>query len=54
MFLVMEAIKGKKLRVKFIHTSQMSADGLTKILDEADFDFFVDQALGANKSTGGR
>jgi hypothetical protein len=31
----------------------MSADGLTKILDGPDFDFFVDQALGTNKSTGG-
>ena len=54
MFLVMEAIKEKKLRVKYVHTSQMSADGLTEILDGPDFDFFVDQALGTNKSTSGR
>jgi hypothetical protein len=54
MFLVREAIEERKLRVRYVHTSQMSADGLTKILDGSDFDFFVDQALGANKSTGGR
>ena len=54
MFLVMEAIKEKKLCVKYVHTSQMSADGLTKILNGADFDFCVDQAPCANKSTGGR
>jgi hypothetical protein len=31
----------------------MSSDGLTKVLEGPDFYFFVDQALGANKSTGG-
>jgi len=54
MFLVREAIEDRKLRVRYSHTSQMSADGLTKILEGADFDFFIDQTLGANKSTGGR
>jgi hypothetical protein len=32
----------------------MSTDGLTKVLEGSDFDFFFDQALGTNKSTGGR
>jgi len=54
MFLVKEAIEERKFRVRYVHTSQMSADGLTKILDGTDFDFFVGETLGANKSTGGR
>ena len=54
MFLVKEAIEKRKLRVRYVHTSQMSADGLTKILDGMDFDFFVGETLGANKSTCGR
>jgi len=53
MYLTMEALQEKKLCVKYIHTSEISADGLTKVLEGSDFDFFVDQALGTNKSTSG-
>jgi hypothetical protein len=53
MYLTMEALQEQKVCVKYIHTSEMSADGLTKVLHGSDFDFFVDQALGTNKSTGG-
>jgi len=54
MYLTMEAIQEKKLHVKYIHKLEMSADGLTKVLKGSDFEFFVNQALGTNKSTGGR
>jgi hypothetical protein len=30
----------------------MIADGFTKTLHGSDIDFFIDQALGTNKSTG--
>jgi hypothetical protein len=45
MYLVMEALKENKIRVKYIHTSGMFADGLTKVLDGADFDSFANRAL---------
>ncbi len=47
--LVMETLAQKRVTVKYIHTSGMIADGLTKTLDGADFDFFTDHVLGANK-----
>jgi hypothetical protein len=45
MYLVMEALKESRIRVKYIHTSGMFADGLTKVLDGADFDSFANRAL---------
>jgi hypothetical protein len=45
MYLVMEALKEGKISVKYIHTSEMFADGLTKVLDGADFDSFANRAL---------
>ena len=53
MYLTMEAIKEKNLMVKYVHISGMTADGFTKVLGGSDFDFFVDQVLGKNKSTCG-
>jgi hypothetical protein len=47
--LVMETLAQKRVTVKYINTSGMIADGLTKTLDGADFDFFTDHVLGANK-----
>jgi hypothetical protein len=45
MYLVMEALKEGKINVKYVHTSEMFADGLTKVLDGADFDSFANRAL---------
>jgi hypothetical protein len=45
MYLVMEALKENRVRVKYVHTSEMFADGLTKVLDGADFDSFANKAL---------
>jgi hypothetical protein len=53
MHVAMEAITEKRIVVKYVHTSSMIADGVTKALDGSDFDFFVDQTLGTNKSTSG-
>jgi hypothetical protein len=41
----MEALKENGVRVKYVHTSEMFADGLTKVLDGADFDSFANKAL---------
>jgi hypothetical protein len=53
MHVAMEAITEKRIVVKYVHTLSMIADGVTKALDGSDFDFFVDQTLGTNKSTSG-
>ncbi len=45
MYLVMEALKEAKIKVKNVHTSEMFVDGLTKVLDGADFDSFANRAL---------
>jgi hypothetical protein len=45
MYLVMEALKEEKINVKYIHASEMFADGLKKVLDGADFDSFANRAL---------
>jgi hypothetical protein len=45
MYLVMEALKEGKINVKYVHTSEMFADGLTKVLDGAVFDSFANRAL---------
>jgi hypothetical protein len=45
MYLVMEMLKEGKIEVKYVHTSEMFADGLTKVLDGTDFDSFANKAL---------
>jgi len=45
MFLVLEAVKEKRARIRYVHTSGMLAD----------FAYFANQLLGcAKESTGGR
>ncbi len=53
MHLVREAIAEKRVTVKHVQTLEMIADRLTKTLDGADFDFFTNNVLGANKSISG-
>jgi hypothetical protein len=53
MGLVREAIANHKLGLKHVLTSDMMADGLTKMLEGNGFDLFADDVLG-HKSTGGR
>jgi hypothetical protein len=54
-FLVMEAVKEWRVVIRYIPTSLMIADGLTKPLEGKAFDFFAKMVLGHdNKSTGGR
>jgi hypothetical protein len=45
MHLVLEAVMGKLLTKEYLHTSQMFADGLTKVLNGTDFDSFTNRAL---------
>jgi hypothetical protein len=45
MYLVLEAVTQKRLAIWYVHTSQMFADGLTKVLDGADFNSFANRAL---------
>jgi hypothetical protein len=45
MHLVLEAVTDKGLTKEFVHVSHMFADGLTKVLDGADFDSFANRAL---------
>ncbi len=52
MHLVQEAVINKKLLIKFVLTSEMVVDGLTKALEGGDFDLFAANALG-DKSTCG-
>jgi hypothetical protein len=52
MGLVKEAVVNNKLGLKHVLTSDMMADGLTKMLEGNGFDLFVDDVLG-HKSTGG-
>ncbi len=52
--LVMEAITEKRIVVKYVHLLGMIANGFNKTLVGSDFDSFVDQVLGTNKSTSGR
>jgi methionine synthase II (cobalamin-independent) len=55
MYLVLEAVKDQRVKVRYVPTAAMLADGLTKPLDGKAFDFFAKTALGHdNKSTGGR
>jgi hypothetical protein len=55
MFLVLESLKEKRVTIRYIHTSGMIADGLTKPIEGKDFDYFVNKVMGCNKkSTGGR
>jgi len=55
MFLVMEAVQEMRVKIKYVPTALMIADGLTKPLDGKVFDFFIKTVLGHdNKSTGGR
>jgi len=54
MFLVLESLKEKRVNIRYIHTSGMNADGLTKPIDGKDFDYFVSKVMGCDKkSTGG-
>jgi hypothetical protein len=52
MGLVKEAVANNKLGLKHVLTSDMMADGLTKMLEGNGFDLFADDVLG-HKSTGG-
>ena len=55
MFLVLELLKEQRVTIRYIHTSGMVADGLTKPIDGKDFDYFVNKLLGFDKkSTSGR
>jgi hypothetical protein len=45
-FLVMESLKAKRAKIRYVHTSGMIADGLTKPIDGRDFDYFGHQDLG--------
>jgi len=55
MFLVLEAVKEKRARIRYVHTSGMLADGISKPIDGTDFAYFANQLLGcAKESTGGR
>jgi hypothetical protein len=55
MFLVLEAVKELRVKIWYVFTALMVADGLTKPLDGKAFDFFAKTVLGHdNKSTGGR
>jgi len=52
---VLEAVKEWRVVIRYIPTSLMNADGLTKPLEGKAFDFFAKMVLGHdNKSTGGR
>jgi hypothetical protein len=54
-YLVMESLPEQRVTIKYIHTSEMLADGLTKPIEGKDFDYFVNKLLGCDKkSTGGR
>jgi hypothetical protein len=51
----MESLPEQRVTIKYIHTSEMLADGLTKPIEGKDFDYFVNKLLGCDKkSTGGR
>lgn len=54
MHVAMEAITEKRIVVKYVHLLGMIANGFNKTLVGSDFDSFVDQVLGTNKSTSGR
>jgi magnesium-transporting ATPase (P-type) len=55
MFLVLEAVRESRVIVRYIPTSLMIADGITKPLEGKAFDFFAKTVMGHdNKSTGGR
>jgi hypothetical protein len=52
MFLVMEAVQELRVKIKYVPTALMIADGLTKPLDGKAFDFFAKTLLGHdNKSS---
>jgi hypothetical protein len=55
MFLVLEAVRESRVIIRYVPTSLMIADGLTKPLEGKAFAFFVKTVMGHdNKSTGGR
>jgi hypothetical protein len=55
MFLVLEAVKESRVKIRYVPTSMMIADGLTKPLEGKAFHFFAKTVMGHdNKSTGGR
>ncbi len=45
MNLVLEAVNERRIVAEYVHTLKMFADGLTKVLDGADFDSFANRAL---------
>jgi hypothetical protein len=46
MNLCREAVQEKQIKVEYIHTSKMLADGLTKVLDGKVFTSFRNNLLG--------
>ncbi len=50
MFLVKEAIQEDKIKVKFVPTEDMLADGLTKALDGTGFRTFAQMTMGRLES----
>jgi hypothetical protein len=54
MFLVLEAVKESRVKIRYVQMAIMITDGLTKPLDGKAFDFFARTVLGHdNESTGG-
>jgi hypothetical protein len=46
MNLCKEAVDEKRVRIAYIHTSQMKADGLTKALEGKEFSIFKQNVFG--------
>lgn len=46
MNLVSEAVTEKRIKIEYVHTSKMKADGFTKVLDGSSFDTFPSMILG--------
>jgi hypothetical protein len=54
MFLVLEAVKESRVKIRYVLMALMITDGLTKPLDGKAFDFFARTVLSHdNESTGG-
>jgi hypothetical protein len=46
-----EAFDKKRIIIKYLHTSKMIADGLTKVLEKKDFNIFRELILGEEDKT---